>query len=155
MKLSTLSKAERIAYIAHARRIRDKLRRLARKGSPSDPPVAPRMSVSRKEVQDKTDGSCHMCGDDLRETWQIGHVKPYRGGGACTVKNCLPICTKCNRLRWSYRPEVLRFMLLFGRYAKQEIRGHGGKPTDLGKALIKLHVRSTWSNKKRAKRANH
>ncbi len=154
MKLGTLTRRERIAYTTHARRVRDELRHLARKGSPGRPPVVGRRQVSRDQVQDKTDGNCHMCGDSLRDSWQIGHVKPYRRGGACSVKNCLPICAKCNRLRWSYQPEVLRFMLLFGRYAKQEIRGHGGKPTDLGEELIKLHVRSTWSNKKRARRAN-
>jgi 5-methylcytosine-specific restriction endonuclease McrA len=155
MKLGTLGKRERTAYIIHARRIRDDLRRVARKGSPGRPPVVARRRVSREEVQDKTDGNCHMCGDSLEASWQIGHVKPYRRGGACDVRNCLPICAKCNRLRWSYRPDVLRFMLLFGRYAKQAIRGKGGKPTALGEELIKLHVRSTWGNKKRATRADY
>ena len=95
-----------------------------------------------------------MCGDSLKKSWQIGHVKPHQRGGQCTVMNCLPICAECNRLRWSYSPEVLRFMLLFGRYSKQAIRGRNGKPTALGEELIKLHVRSTWSNKKRASGAD-
>jgi hypothetical protein len=41
-------------------------------------------------------------------------------------------------------------MLLFGRYAKQEIRGKkipgkkARKPTSLGQLLIDLHVKNTW-----------
>ena len=154
MKFATLNKRERAAYTAHARRVRDGLRRIAHKGSGSRPPPVARRRVPREQVQKKTEGNCHMCGDSLTASWQIGHVKPHRRGGQCTVENCLPICAECNRLRWSYKPEVLRFLLLLGRYAKQQIRGRNGKPTDLGEELIKLHVRSTWSNKKRAKRAN-
>jgi len=92
------------------------------------------------------------CGDSLNGRWQVGHVKPYRHGGQCTVKNCLPICVECNRLRWSYSPNVLRFMLLSGRYAKQEIRGENRRPTELGERLIQLYVRKTWSNRQRIRR---
>jgi hypothetical protein len=76
-------------------------------------------------------------------------VKAHRRGGESTVKNCLPICAECNRLRWIFRPDVIRLILEFGRYAKQAIRGRGGKPTDLGEALIELHVRNTWSKRTR------
>lgn len=145
MKLSKLSKHAREAYIAHTRRVRSEVRRIFAKRSPGRPPTMGRRRVSRREVAEKTDGNCHMCGDALNSSWHIGHVKPYRLRGHCTVKNCLPICVECNRLRWVFAPSVLRFMLLFGRYAKQEIRGKNGKPTDLGEKLITLHVRKTWS----------
>ncbi len=139
-------------YKAHAQRVRREACRMARKGSPGPPVIIPRQRVSRDEVQQKTAGNCHMCGDRLKPGFQIGHVKPYRRGGRCTVKNCLPICAECNRLRWSYPPRLLRFMLLFGRYAKQEIRGKNGKPTEVGERLLELHVRNTWRNSKRSRR---
>jgi hypothetical protein len=137
------------AYRAHARRVRNQLRRIARKASPGPPVKIARRRVSRDQVAQKTAGNCHMCGDSLNGRWQVGHVQPYRRGGQCSVKNCLPICAECNRLRWSYTLRLLRFMLLFGRYAKQEIRGEDGTPTELGERLIQLHIRNSWSNDRR------
>ena len=140
------------AYKAHARRVRNQLRRIARKASPGPPVERARRRVPRDQVAKKTAGNCHMCGDSLDGRWQVGHVQPYRTGGRCSVKNCLPICTECNRLRWSYSPALLRFMLLFGRYAKQEIRGKNGTATELGERLIQVHIRNTWSNHRRRRR---
>jgi 5-methylcytosine-specific restriction endonuclease McrA len=154
MKQKSLSVKQRRTYSAHARRVRGELIRIARKQPKTPPPTGSRRGVSRAEVQEKTASNCHMCGDDLPKKWQIGHVKAYRRGGVSTVQNCLPICPECNRLRWSYRPEVLRMILQLGRYAKQAIRGKGGKPTPLGEELIELHVRSKWSNRRRHQRAH-
>ena len=121
---------------------------------PPRPPVKlGRQYVPRGEVAKKTADNCHMCGEALGDGWQIGHIQPYRLGGQCSVENCLPICAECNRLRWSYEPRVLRFMLQFGRYAKQEIRGRNGTPTELGEQLIQLHIRNTWRNHRRRRKA--
>ena len=108
--------------------------------SPS--PGKPRRSLTRKErdeVQKKTAGTCHFCGAQLNGSWQADHVIAHLFGGECTVENCLPICVECNRLRWSYPPEVLRLMLRFGRYAKQEIRHW----TKLGDQLVRLATRKS------------
>ena len=61
MKLSTLRPRDRVAYTAHARRVHEALRRIARKASPGPPPTAPKKRVQREQVQEKTDGNCHMC----------------------------------------------------------------------------------------------
>ena len=152
MKRGSLNPKERRVYTSHARRVRQALLQTARKGTPGPRPKEPRRSVSRADVQAKTDGNCHMCGDTLTDTWQIGHVKAHRRGGKSTVENCLPICAECNRLRWTFRPEVIRLLLEFGRYAKQAIRGKGGKPTKLGEDLIEVHIRNSWTNRRRKRR---
>ena len=95
----------------------------------------------------------------LPHVWRFSRWKMARRprtalskGGQCSVNNCLPICTECNRLRWSYSPRLLRLMLLFGRYAKQKIRGKNGRDTELGERLIQVHIRNTWSNDRRRRR---
>jgi len=64
------------------------------------------------------------------------------------LDNYLPICKECNRLRWSYRPDVLRLIIRLGVYAKHEIR----QDTKLGKRLIRLATgRLLRSGKRRVK----
>lgn len=92
----------------------------------------------RKAVGRKTGGACHVCGGKVDKQWQVDHVIPYSRGGASRESNYLPACSECNRLRWGYRPEVIRLMIRFGRLAKQEIRH--GRP--VGDVLIKLALRS-------------
>jgi 5-methylcytosine-specific restriction endonuclease McrA len=88
----------------------------------------------RAHVFAKTAGTCHVCGGEAGKGWQADHVIPHQHGGAHSLDNYLPICKECNRLRWSYRPEVLRLMLRLGVYIKHEIR----HDTKLGRRLIKL-----------------
>lgn len=64
----------------------------------------------------------------------MDHVVPLQLGGVSKSDNYLPICVECNRLRWGYRPEVLRLMIRFGIYAKQQIRHN----TPLGELLVQL-----------------
>jgi 5-methylcytosine-specific restriction endonuclease McrA len=92
----------------------------------------------RKKISDKTGGACHVCGGKLGKGGQVDHVVPHKWGGSSQDSNYLPACRDCNRLRWGYRPEVIRLMLLFGRHAKQEIRHDGS----LAKALIDLALHS-------------
>jgi 5-methylcytosine-specific restriction endonuclease McrA len=89
---------------------------------------------ARQKVWETTSGTCHVCGGSLGSKWQVDHVVPVRLGGQSKSNNYLPICGECNRRRWHYRPEVLRLMLRFGIFAKQEIR----HDTDLGRELLKL-----------------
>ena len=92
----------------------------------------------REAVAKKTGGACHVCGGTLDKKWQVDHVVPHKRGGASRESNYLPACSECNRLRWGYRPEVIRLMIRFGRQAKQEIR-HGRR---LGDDLITRTLRS-------------
>ena len=73
---------------------------------------------ARRAVSDKTGGACHVCGGKLGKRWQVDHVVPHKWGGSSRTANYLPACRECNRLRWGYRPEVIRLMLVFGRHAK-------------------------------------
>ncbi len=99
----------------------------------------------RAYVLAKTGGTCHVCGGAAGQCWQADHVIPHLHGGAHSLDNYLPICKECNRLRWSYRPEVLRLMLRFGVYIKREIR----HDTKLGRRLIKLATRRLRQSGKR------
>jgi hypothetical protein len=88
----------------------------------------------RKTVRDITGGVCHVCGGKLGSGWQADHVVPVKLGGAHVVENFLPICAECNRLRWSYSPQVLRLIIRMGVYVKHEIR----QQTALGQQLVEL-----------------
>ncbi len=48
-----------------------------------------------------------------------------------TSENCLPACTRCNRLRWHRTGDGLRDLLLYGVIAVKEIKGG----TCIGKQL--------------------
>jgi 5-methylcytosine-specific restriction endonuclease McrA len=89
---------------------------------------------ARAAVRAKTGGKCHVCGGTLGDRWQADHVVPLNQGGRSKANNFLPVCTQCNRLRWGYKPAVLRLIMRFGIFAKQEIR----RGSDLGDELIKL-----------------
>lgn len=115
------------------------IRRIFRKTS--DPRAGIRKAKvsgkGREAISEKTGGACHVCGGKLGKGWQVDHVVPHKWGGSSRPANYLPACRDCNRLRWGYRPEVIRLMLLFGRRAKQEIR-HGRSLAD---GLIELALR--------------
>lgn len=88
----------------------------------------------RTAIFAKTSGTCHVCGRVLGIRWQADHIRPHAYGGSSSLENYLPICGECNRLRWSYAPDVIRLIMHLGVYAKDEIR----RSTPLGRALTKL-----------------
>ena len=112
----------------------------------------PRRSLSaqlRRQILAKTAGRCHVCGGDAGFGWQADHVIPHQHGGSCTADNALAICVECNRLRWSYQPDVLRAIIRLGVYAKREIR----HDTPLGRQLVTLMAkRSQASSRRRVRR---
>lgn len=81
----------------------------------------------------------------MSRRWQADHVVPHKLGGEARLDNYLPICKECNRLRWSYSPEVIRLIMRLGTYAKHEIR----HDTELGKQLISIMDKRLRSNRKR------
>jgi len=64
------------------------------------------------QIWEKTQGHCHFYGDkvdfekrgwneeDLKGYWEVDHVFQRGKGGNNAINNCLPDCTRCNRLRW-------------------------------------------------------
>ena len=110
-----------------------------------------------RAIWEKTAGHCHFCGDpvDFRRrgyrreridgSWEVDHVVQRAKGGAVQIGNCLPACTRCNRLRWHRRGAALRHLLELGMIAKREV----DRITDLGEKLIVLRSKQERQNAKR------
>lgn len=60
----------------------------------NDPPLTLRALVS-----DKTGGKCHLCGEVLRDPWEIDHRQPVAKGGSEKFENLWPACLICNRTK--------------------------------------------------------
>jgi HNH endonuclease len=95
-----------------------------------------------KLVFNKTGGHCHFCGDRLvlknrgrsanpRGRWEVDHVNQRGKGGSHSADNCLPACTKCNRLRSAHTGPNIQELLVMGRYRRQsdETRDNGRQGT--------------------------
>ena len=99
-----------------------------------------------RKIWNKTKGHCHFCGDKLvrggrgwtrknhRGFWEVDHVIQRAKGGRKTADNCLPACTRCNRLRWHRTGKAVQRLLLLGVIAQAEI-DRGRK---MGKQLLEL-----------------
>lgn len=110
-----------------------------------------------KKIWRRTKGHCHFCGDPViferrgwhprnpRGYWEVDHVIQRGKGGSKSVDNCLPACTRCNRLRWHRKGHAVRELLLLGLIAKDEIKRHSG----LGKALVRLRSERLQKNRRR------
>lgn len=87
-----------------------------------------------KEIWSKTSGCCHFCGDSVKLQkrgwrsgnmdgyWEVDHVIQRGKGGDKNAANCLPACTKCNRLRWHRTGVQVRELLLLGLIAKDHMK---------------------------------
>ena len=105
----------------------------------------------------RTSGHCHFCGDELRfgrygrqggtsaGAWVIDHVIQRHRGGMDDLANYLPICPKCNHLRWHRRGENLRDLLELGLVAKDEVK----RRTALGDQLTARLTRRRAQNQRR------
>jgi 5-methylcytosine-specific restriction endonuclease McrA len=98
-----------------------------------------------RRIFDKTAGHCHFCGDAILFEnrgwadkpdghWEVDHVIQRHKGGLKSAENCLPACTRCNRLRWHRTGDGLREVLLLGVLATKEIK----LGTETGKHLEQL-----------------
>jgi 5-methylcytosine-specific restriction endonuclease McrA len=107
----------------------------------------------------KTHGHCHFCGDpivfdnrgwDVNPSghWEVDHVVQRDKGGSRSDDNCLPACTRCNRLRWHRTGEAVRELLLLGVIAKKEIM----KCTRIGNQLSELKEARMKENEERRRR---
>src|SRR5580704_9492043 len=98
-----------------------------------------------RQIFEKTSGHCHFCGDPIKFAnrgfseipdghWEVDHVIQRDKGGAESPKNCLPACTRCNRLRWHRTGDGIRDLLFFGVIATKEIKNR----TPIGMELSRL-----------------
>src|SRR2546425_10367866 len=103
-----------------------------------------------RAIFNRTGGHCHFCGDeiiferrgwavDLSGYWEVDNVIQRPQGGMRGADNCLPACTRCNRLRWHRTGPALRQLLELGILAALEIRR--GSPTE---NIFKISTRSSW-----------
>lgn len=103
-----------------------------------------------RAIWEKTSGHCHFCGDRLDLSrrghraggldgrWEVDHLVQRAKGGTTDPENCLPACTRCNRLRWHRSGADVRRLLFFGLVATHEIE----RMSVIGKELIRLaHAR--------------
>ena len=110
----------------------------------------------------KTHGHCHFCGDKLmfgrrgfrgeyqKGAWEVDHVIQRGKGGSKTAENCLPACTRCNRLRWHRSRDQLHQVMEYGLIAAREVRSG----TELGQVLKqKLAKQKGQNRRRRARRA--
>ena len=108
---------------------------------------------ARRKIFEKTQGHCHFCGDpiefekrgwntDLNGHWEVNHVIQRHKGGSLKTGNCLPTCTRCNRLRWHRTGDSLRNLLLIGLIGTDEIK----RSTQIGKKLEELKQRRLDEN---------
>jgi len=110
-----------------------------------------------RAVWEKTAGHCHFCGDPvdfqrrgyrperIDGSWEVDHVVQRAKGGAVQIGNCLPACTRCNRLRWHRRGVALRHLLELGMIARREV----DRMTELGEKLVILRSKQDRQNAKR------
>ena len=109
-------------------------------------------------IYDKTNGHCHFCGDpvvfekrgwadNLDGHWEVDHVIQQHKGGKVDLDNCLPACTRCNRLRWHRSGDEVRELLEFGLVARQQVKLN----TELGRRLIELRAKRKARNRSRRK----
>jgi len=101
----------------------------------------------------KTTGHCHFCGDPIvfenrgwvknpHGHWEVDHVIQRHKGGLRGVENCLPACTRCNRLRWHRTGDGIRELLFLGVLAVREIE----TGTETGRQLQKLRKKRLAEN---------
>ena len=111
--------------------------------------------MKKELIFNKTEGHCHFCGDKIvlskygkgakSGCWEADHVvQKFKGGPSGSV-NCLPACTRCNRLRWHRTSKEIQDILFLGVITKKEIKNK----TIIGKMLLKLKQKRLKDNKKR------
>jgi 5-methylcytosine-specific restriction endonuclease McrA len=118
--------------------------------------------IDLRRIWEKTKGHCHFCGDpveidrrgwregDLSGYWEVDHMIQRDKGGSVLPDNCLPACTRCNRLRWQRKGEQLRELLFLGLIARDEIRSQSA----VGRVLARLRQARLSKNQSRRKSRN-
>ena len=83
----------------------------------------------RRQILDKTDSKCHICGGEIHGSWQADHVLAHSGGGRHSIDNYLAAHPMCNNYRWDYLAEEFQEILRLGVWLRTKIEQN----TQLGK----------------------
>lgn len=121
-------------FSAHLRDLKND--RLSTKKEHRDKVSRKSLSASlRKEIFNRTNGACHICGGKIKGRWHADHVAHHSVGGPHDALNYLPAHPSCNSARKGFDPEELQWILKLGVWMKTEIE----KETALGEeAAIKF-----------------
>ncbi|HEY5865626.1 MAG TPA: HNH endonuclease [Candidatus Tectomicrobia bacterium] len=77
--------------------------------------------TERADVLSKTGGKCHICGGDIRGSWNADHVLAHSAGGRHSADNYLPAHGTCNHYRWDYLAEEFELILKLGVWARTQV----------------------------------
>ncbi len=77
--------------------------------------------AQRREILQKTDGHCHICGGRIEGKWEADHVFSHALGGEHHVDNFLPAHRTCNNYRWFYGKEEFQWILKLGVWLRTKI----------------------------------
>ena len=103
----------------------------------------------RYSIWDKTDGKCHVCGEDVdKDKFEADHIKPHSSGGKNNIENFLATCKTCNNYRWHYSPEEIQWILKIGIWAKTKI----GQNDKLGSIIADNFVKKEIKRESRRKK---
>ena len=62
--------------------------------------------MQRKEIYDKAEGCCQLCGRKLTpHTMTLDHIIPFADGGSNELDNLQAVCQQCNQLKANIYPE--------------------------------------------------
>lgn len=85
----------------------------------------------------KTDGKCHICGQDVSvDKFEADHVKSHSKGGQNIIDNFLATCRTCNNYRWDYLPDEIKWVLKLGIWSRKQIEDNTSLGQDIAKAFI-------------------
>jgi 5-methylcytosine-specific restriction endonuclease McrA len=89
-------------------------------------PKQPRTRLDRNAIWEKTQGRCHICGDEIARDsyWEADHVFPLSSGGPSDSANYLPAHGLCNTVKWDRSGEDLQWILKVGVWARRQMVGN-------------------------------
>lgn len=129
---------EQVAALRQLREERKELHRRPRRFGLS--------ATQRKEILQKTDAKCHICGGDIEGEWHADHILAHSAGGKHSVNNYLPAHALCNNYRWDYLPEEFEIIMKLGVWARTEVE----KGTKVGKLIEEKYT--AYDNRRTARR---
>ncbi|GIW52805.1 MAG: hypothetical protein KatS3mg081_2160 [Gemmatimonadales bacterium] len=88
-------------------------------------------AADREKILKKTRAKCHICGGEIRGSWNADHVIAHSVGGESSADNYLPAHGLCNNYRWDYLPEEFQLILKLGVWTRTQIE----KGTVIGRSI--------------------
>jgi hypothetical protein len=75
----------------------------------------------REIILRKTKSRCHICGGEIKGSWQANHVLAHSVGGEHAVDNYLPAHASCNNYRWDYTAAEFQEILKLGVWCRTQV----------------------------------